>query len=709
MTFLNPLLLAGTALVAVPIVLHLIMRRKPQHLEFPALQFVQTRHETNQRRLRLRHLLLLLLRAGAIAILAFALARPSMKLSGVFGSRETPVAAALVFDTSPRMEYRHKNVTRLEAAKGLGLWLLAQLPRDSQIAVFDTRLGPGVFQVDHGAAKQRIERLDVVANSQALTSVLDEVLQLLGRSDLARKEVYVFSDLARTAWPADSAGQLRDRAGDVPGVGVYVIDVGVEDPTDFALGEVRLSGQVLSSRSPLEVQTDLTHTGPGGARTVELYLLGADRKPQKRSQQSVTLESNASQQVEFTTGALEVGTHQGLVQIVGQDALGCDDTRFFTVEVKPAWPVLVAAPKPAERYALFLTQALAPASFRRTGQARFDCRVITLDELSGQNLESYAAVCLLDPTPLEPAVWQKLADFASDGQGVAIFLGRNARPIDSFNQSKAQELLPGKLVRQARRPDDSFLAPRDLQHPLLAAFRGHSDSVPWDAFPVYRYWQLDALHQGVHVVVPFTDGRPAILERPLGSGRVLTMTTPVSDRPDQTPWNLLPVGNSWPFVILANQMMSYLVGSGDRQLNYYAGQTAVVPLAPQRRRQSYLLTTPAGIKFRLSSDPKEDVLVVSSADQPGNYRIRAGGRESGVDCGFSVNLAPEQTRLARLTNDELAEVFGPMEYRVAQNRNQIERDQQHGRVGQELFPLLIALVALMLGLEYFVANRFYRK
>jgi len=40
MTFVNPLLLAGTALVALPIVLHLIMRRKPKLLEFPALRFI---------------------------------------------------------------------------------------------------------------------------------------------------------------------------------------------------------------------------------------------------------------------------------------------------------------------------------------------------------------------------------------------------------------------------------------------------------------------------------------------------------------------------------------------------------------------------------------------------------------------------------------------------------------------------------------------
>ena len=42
MTFVNLSLLAGAVLIAVPIVLHLIMRRKPTRLEFPALRFIQT-------------------------------------------------------------------------------------------------------------------------------------------------------------------------------------------------------------------------------------------------------------------------------------------------------------------------------------------------------------------------------------------------------------------------------------------------------------------------------------------------------------------------------------------------------------------------------------------------------------------------------------------------------------------------------------------
>jgi hypothetical protein len=731
MTFVNLSLLAGTALVAVPIILHLIMRRRPTLLEFPALRFIQRRHDANQRRLQLRHLLLLLLRAGAIALLAFALARPSVRLGGAMGSQEAPVAAALVFDAAPRMEYRHENRTRLEAARELGLWLVTQLPQESEIAVLDTRLGStAAFQADRGSARDRITRLETVANSQPLPAVLEEAVKLLRQSSLARKELYVFTDLSRGGWPVDEAAGLQKQLAELRDLGVYVINVGVASPTDYGLSELRLSGEVLSSGSTLSVETDVSCIGAAAPRSVELHLLDAAGKPQKNSEQSCEATPGELRRIEFHVGGLEPGTHQGFVRIVGQDGLAADDVRYFTVAVKPAWRVLIAAPKPAQSYALFFTEALAPEVYRKRGRTRFDCDICNLGELARRQLSDYAAVCLLDPTPLEPATWKKLSDFAAEGHGVAIFLGRNAMPIDSFNGPPAQELLPGKLLRQARRPDgDLHLAPRDYQHPILSAFRGQASAIPWEAFPVFRYWELDesrspvgqppsavpgdsaqpgaAVPRGVSVVLPYNDGRPALLERPVGRGRALTMTTPVSDRPNLTPWNLLPVGEAWPFLILANQMTAYLVGSSGEQLNYLAGQTAVLPLDAAARRRDYLLFTPGSPSFRVSADPKRHELALTATDQVGNYRLQAGG-SGGVDLGFSVNYAPDQTRLDRLSEQELAGIFGPLKFRLARTRQQIDRDISIGRVGQELFPPLVLLLAVVLGLEMLVANRFYK-
>ncbi|MFM8285212.1 MAG: BatA domain-containing protein, partial [Planctomycetaceae bacterium] len=50
MTLLHPALLAGLALVAVPVVLHLLMKARPKPLVFPALRLLQERTQTTARR-----------------------------------------------------------------------------------------------------------------------------------------------------------------------------------------------------------------------------------------------------------------------------------------------------------------------------------------------------------------------------------------------------------------------------------------------------------------------------------------------------------------------------------------------------------------------------------------------------------------------------------------------------------------------------------
>lgn len=78
MTFLNSALLWGLMLAAIPVALHLLMRQKPRKLVFPALRLLQQVQRQSVRRLRMRHVALMLLRILAIALIVFALARPSL-------------------------------------------------------------------------------------------------------------------------------------------------------------------------------------------------------------------------------------------------------------------------------------------------------------------------------------------------------------------------------------------------------------------------------------------------------------------------------------------------------------------------------------------------------------------------------------------------------------------------------------------------------
>ena len=139
-----------------------------------------------------------------------------------------------------------------------------------------------------------------------------------------------------------------------------MIDVGLESPQDFALGNLHLSADVLARNTPLNLETELVRLGPEEERAVSAWIVDAEGQPQKRAQTTARPQPDQSQVIDFQIDGLDQGTHQGYVRIAGEDSLPADDARYFTVEVRPPWKVLVAAPKPAHAGRFFSPRLWPP-------------------------------------------------------------------------------------------------------------------------------------------------------------------------------------------------------------------------------------------------------------------------------------------------------------------------------------------------------------
>ncbi len=237
-----------------------------------------------------------------------------------------------------------------------------------------------------------------------------------------------------------------------------------------------------------------------------------------------------------------------------------DDRRYLTVVVRDPWLVLIVAPRDVDTSAL--VEAIAPYQHRVENRAAYECLTITPEELANHSLQDFAAVAILDPTPLPVGSWEQLGTYVRDGGQLALFLGHQAGDGSAFNATAAQELLPGKLGRQYRASGrDVYLAPHSYDHPILRSFRAIPTSVPWAEFPVFRYWSLQDLAGDAEVILRFGNQQPAILERRVGRGTVLTMTTPITEleRPaGRQAWNELAGPDDWPRFILVNEIMRYL-------------------------------------------------------------------------------------------------------------------------------------------------------
>ena len=78
-------LVAGVALAAIPVIIHMVMRQRPKHVIFPALRLLKARQKQTTRRLRIRQWALLASRMGVICLMALCLARPTCNTTAPLG------------------------------------------------------------------------------------------------------------------------------------------------------------------------------------------------------------------------------------------------------------------------------------------------------------------------------------------------------------------------------------------------------------------------------------------------------------------------------------------------------------------------------------------------------------------------------------------------------------------------------------------------
>src|SRR5262245_66542053 len=109
------------------------MRQEPKRLPFPAFRFLKLQRRVNQRKIRLRHLLLLLLRMALIALICLSLFQPTILSEGFSLRGGRPAAAVIVIDTSPSMGYilssDRSGLTDVRERRGTLLAAPAESPR----------------------------------------------------------------------------------------------------------------------------------------------------------------------------------------------------------------------------------------------------------------------------------------------------------------------------------------------------------------------------------------------------------------------------------------------------------------------------------------------------------------------------------------------------------------------------------------------------
>jgi hypothetical protein len=262
MPFLSPLILWFSAMASVPIIIHLLNRRRFLRIDWAPMKYLKLTIKTNRRRLRIEQLILLLLRTLAILVLIFAIARPVLSSTGLGAwlGGHTRTSRVLVIDDSLSMGYQVDRRSAFDSARDVASELARKIgAQDSVTAITTSAPQQPLLREAHLEDPQRlvgeIARLPVSDTRSDWAATFKAVDQYLSSATFPTRELTIVTDLRKSGWGNQVADLANRWAGQ--GVSLKIIDVGsrltanvsligldLEDPIVLPGGEAKLRAQI---------------------------------------------------------------------------------------------------------------------------------------------------------------------------------------------------------------------------------------------------------------------------------------------------------------------------------------------------------------------------------------------------------------------------------------------------------------------------------
>ena len=689
--FLHPVYLLGLVAASLPILIHLLNRRKLKRIRFPAVRFILLSQKRISRSYRLRHWLLLALRTLAVVFLALLLANPIFQTGAGLFAGGGPVSLVILLDNSLSMTWSADG-NGFKQAKEAARFLIASLDEGDRAALIPTNMsGKEVFRLkgEKEVLFKELERIEIADGTANFSAGLSKAYELLNEP-AGQKEIRLITDMGLTGWDQFTTSSLKQYDPSIP---LKTIRTGKQQaPLNGTIKEVRLASQGVGVNLPLRLEATVANFG---AAEIKDALVQLSIDGQNKEQKLTSIPARGEAAVSFQTQLTQAGSHIGQVGLK-KDGLAGNNAVYFGLEAQDKLRILVVDGDPqtslVQSETFFLIRALNPAG--EQDSSLYLPTVIIADGLNAASLEPYQVVILCNVSSLPDSLLPKLQNYLRQGGGLLIFGGDRVQ-MENYNIRLAQSappLLPAPLREKKLGPEaggekiDRF----DVSHPALTAF---SDPILLDSIKSARVWGYSrTTAPGKSALISLANGDPLLIEQKAGTGRVLFFSTS-ADRD----WNDLPVKTA--YLPLIQSLTNYLAGGkrGAMDPGITVGNPKELSLSPGYVGKSLKIIKPnkQEVEVPLAPNKERAAATFQENDRAGIYRLSlpvGGEKESGTMLLYAANSPFLESRLDEISESELQAKLKPIPVEVIS----IDSLQQGGTRMDLALPLLGLLIVTLL-------------
>src|SRR5438874_6303370 len=237
--FLYPVFLLGLLAASLPVLIHLLNRRKLKRIRFPAVRFILLSQKRISRSYRLRHWILLALRTLAVVFLALLLANPIFQTGAGLFAGGGPIALVVLLDNSLSMTWSADG-NGFKQAKEAARTLISALNEGDRAAVIPTNIsGKESFRLkgQKDVLLRELDSIEIADGTVNLTAALGKAYELLNQP-AGQKEIRLITDLGLTGWDQFSVSGLKQIDPSIP---LKLIHIGRKQaPLNGSIKDIRL-------------------------------------------------------------------------------------------------------------------------------------------------------------------------------------------------------------------------------------------------------------------------------------------------------------------------------------------------------------------------------------------------------------------------------------------------------------------------------------
>jgi len=639
MNFLAPFFLLGGLALAAPVIFHLIRHTTRERLLFSSVMFLPAARPRLTRRSRLEHLLLLLLRCLALGLLALGFARPYLRKTSAAADGGVEIRRLVVLvDASASM--RRSGLWDQARERAAAVLRGAGPGDEAAVFLFSRQVKPLVSFEEWKAAPTgarvglALGRLAAAApgwEDDHLGDALIRASEALAETDGEKKaggprQIFLISDLKTGSrleslqaydWPKNIELVVNALTARHPtNAGLQLVaDAPDADRLAAPTVRVRVRNAANSAREQFRVgwtRPDGTPIGPA----VDIYV------PPGQSR---------------VAGVPALAHAADMRQIVlSGDDEDFDNTVYVAAPEKQRWSVLYFGAEAADdiHAPLFFLQRALPDN------PHLEVKLTALGPTAPVAPGALAEAKLV-------VVTDSLADGTADALRGQVLAGKTvlfAPKSAGAAPTLARLLGLGAVALEERQPADyAMFGDINFQHPIFAPFADPHFS-DFTKIHIWKYRRLSAgTLPGARVLARFDGGDPALVEVPVGTGRVLILLMGWNPGDSQ-------LAISSKFVPLVQSILELAGGPVDQPWQYSVGDP--IPLgAAAGATEAATVRRPDGTTVALPAGAAS----FGDALAPGIYTIEAGRRSWRV----AVNLAPTESRTEPLAPDELERYGAP--------------------------------------------------